>query len=172
MPKTYIISDTHFNGKVYSPENYTDLIFNNWQSIVNEDDIVIHAGDIASGRFSDVSQRIKDMPGYKILVKGNHDTSKDEKYLTAFDEVHRSYIKDDIIFTHFPVDTKIYNCKYNVFGHFHRYPNNMKDSLLVRYKTFFNFENNFTFCIANYNFSPVEINEFVKKSLLHEQVYS
>jgi len=171
MSKTYIISDTHFNGKVYLKENYTDLTFNNWESVVKPEDIIIHAGDIASGQFNKVSQRIKSMPGYKILVKGNHDTSKDEKYLSAFDEVHRSYVKDDVIFTHFPVDPQIYNCKYNVFGHFHRYPTNMKDSLVIRYKTFFNFEKNFTFCIEEYGFTPVEVNEFIKKSFDRGQLH-
>jgi calcineurin-like phosphoesterase family protein len=164
MGVTYILSDTHFNGRVYPEPNYTNLIFDNWASIVKEDDIIIHAGDINSGKWNKVADRIKSMPGYKILTRGNHDCTTDEKYLEVFDEVHIHYQKDKVIYSHFPVNPKIYNCDYNIFGHFHRYPTNMSDSLVRRYKEFFSFEANFTFCIEEFFFKPVDVNEFIKIS--------
>jgi len=167
MGRTYVITDTHFNGRVYSHPNYTDLIFENWATTVSADDIIIHGGDIASGKFTKISQRISEMPGYKILVRGNHDCSRDEKYLESFQEVHYTYVKDNVVYSHFPVKPEIYTCAYNVFGHFHRYPRNMKDSLVQRYKDFYNFEKNFTFCIEDWKFRPVDVEEFIKKCSEH-----
>jgi len=167
MGRTYVITDTHFNGRVYSHANYTDLIFENWSATVSVDDTIIHGGDIASGKFTKISQRISEMPGYKILVRGNHDCSKDERYLEAFQEVYSTYVKDNVVYSHFPVNPEIYNCAYNVFGHFHRYPQNMKDSLVQRYKDFYKFEKNFTYCIEDWEFRPVDVEEFIKKCSEH-----
>lgn len=167
MSKTYIITDTHFNGNVYSNPDYTNTIFNYWSTIVGPEDTIIHGGDICSGSWNKVSERINEMPGTKILVRGNHDGAKDEKYLESFDEVHSTYVKDDVVYSHYPVDAEIYNCKYNIFGHFHRYPKNMKDSLVRRYKDFFDFKRNFTFCIVDWEYKPVEVQVFLKKCIDH-----
>lgn len=172
MGQTYIITDTHFNGRVYAAidPDYTERIFENWKKIVKPEDTIIHGGDIASGKFTQIAERIKEMPGYKILTRGNHDCSTDEKYLQVFDEVHYQYVKDGIVYSHFPVNPEIYNCEYNIFGHFHRYPNNMKDSLVRRYKDFYNFEKNFTFCIADWDFCPIDVNLFTKKCFEHAEL--
>ena len=169
MSKTYIITDTHFNGNVYNNPNYTQTIFNYWSTIVGPDDTIIHGGDVCSGSWNKVSEQIASMPGKKILVRGNHDGAKDEKYLEAFDEVYSTYVdtENDVVYSHYPVDAEIYNCKYNIFGHFHKYPQNMKDSLVRRYKTFFDFNRNFTFCIVDWEYKPVEVQVFLKKCIDH-----
>jgi calcineurin-like phosphoesterase family protein len=171
MNRTFVISDTHFNGKVYPHPNYTEAIFANWSTLVGQEDTIIHAGDVSAGKFLDVAPIIKSMPGRKILIKGNHDGSKNEKYLSAFDEVYSEpYIWENVVFSHFPVDTKIYKVDYNVFGHFHRYPSNMKDSLVRRYKDFYDFESNFTFCIHDWDYQPVEVQIFLKKCSDHAKL--
>lgn len=169
MSKTYIITDTHFNGRVYPTPNYTDLIFEHWSAMVKPEDTIIHGGDICSGKFAAIADRIKSMPGRKILTRGNHDCSKNEKYLEVFDEVHLQYVKDRVVYSHFPVDPRIYNCDYNVFGHFHRYPTGMKDSLVLRYRDFWSYERNFTFVIEDWEFKPVDVDVFVKKCFEHAQ---
>jgi len=170
MAKTYIITDTHFNGKVWGDPSYTDKIFENWEKTVKPQDTIIHGGDIASGKFNKIADRIKSMPGYKILIRGNHDCSKNEKYLEVFDEVHYQMIRENIVYSHYPVDARIYNCSYNIFGHFHRYPKNMRDSLVVRYKDFFEFERNFTYVMTDWDFTPIEISTFVKKCSEHAKL--
>ncbi|HHX69883.1 MAG: metallophosphoesterase [Miniphocaeibacter sp.] len=58
-------------------ENYENRIFNNWKNIVNNDDIVLVAGDISwamtvKEAYNDLI-RIERLPGKKVLIKGNHD---------------------------------------------------------------------------------------------------
>jgi hypothetical protein len=82
-------------------------------------------------------------------------------------DTRSTYVDGDIVYSHYPVDAEIYNCKYNIFGHFHRYPQNMKDSLVRRYKGFFDFKRNFTFCIVDWEYKPVEVQVFLKKCIDH-----
>jgi calcineurin-like phosphoesterase family protein len=51
MEKIWLITDTHFYHDriielAHRPKNYHELIINNWKWLVNEDDTVIHLGDI------------------------------------------------------------------------------------------------------------------------------
>lgn len=58
-------------------ENHAERVRENWQSLVGEEDIVLIAGDTSwalklEGALADL-EWIDDLPGRKILVKGNHD---------------------------------------------------------------------------------------------------
>ena len=81
----YAISDLHLSFGVDKPmnvfgkvwENYEEKIKNNWKKVVKEDDIVIIPGDISWGinlneALSDF-KFINDLPGKKIIMRGNHD---------------------------------------------------------------------------------------------------
>lgn len=85
MPKIYAISDLHLGFSCSKPmdvfgsrwENHEEKLYNNWQSIVKEDDIVLVAGDISWETY--VSRAVLDfefinkLNGTKIITKGNHD---------------------------------------------------------------------------------------------------
>ncbi|KXZ39158.1 hypothetical protein SAMN05661008_01147 [Alkalithermobacter thermoalcaliphilus JW-YL-7 = DSM 7308] len=81
----YAIGDLHFGKAVNKPmdifgdnwDNHTQKIIDNWKKTVNNDDTVLIAGDISWGinlneAMPDL-QDIHNLPGKKILVKGNHD---------------------------------------------------------------------------------------------------
>ena len=83
--KVFAISDLHLsinNPKpmdIFGPiwENYIDKIFEDWKNKVSEDDIVLLAGDFSwaiklENTKSDFDL-VKDLPGKKIIIRGNHD---------------------------------------------------------------------------------------------------
>ncbi|MFA5722867.1 MAG: metallophosphoesterase [Candidatus Pacearchaeota archaeon] len=161
----FVTSDTHFNGTAYLTENYSNLQISGWQSSVTNNDIVIHCGDVHAGKFDNVKETIKSLPGYKILVKGNHDSAKNEKYLEVFDEVYNTtYTLDGIAYSHTPIDLKDYpNCEYNIFGHFHVYPIGKDISKIRRYKEYYNFDKHFPICIWDWNWTLPTLEEFKKR---------
>ena len=59
--KIYIISDTHFNhDKIIELEkrdkNYKNIIMKKWNKNVNDDDIIIHLGDVIFSNASELSE--------------------------------------------------------------------------------------------------------------------
>ena len=83
--RIFAISDLHLSANVDKPmdifggawDNYWDVIKNNWKKNVQEDDIVLIAGDISWAMFlKDAIPDLEDiasLPGTKIMIKGNHD---------------------------------------------------------------------------------------------------
>lgn len=83
--KIFAISDLHLsinNSKpmdIFGPvwEGYLDKIFSQWKEMVGQDDIVLLAGDLSWAMHleevvADLNL-LKDLPGKKVLIKGNHD---------------------------------------------------------------------------------------------------
>ena len=58
-------------------ENYQEKIFTNWKNKIKEDDTVLIPGDISWAMDTRHAQidltKIENLPGKKILMKGNHD---------------------------------------------------------------------------------------------------
>lgn len=81
----FAISDLHLNLKGDKPmdifggnwEGYLDAIKSNWLSRVGKDDIVLIAGDISWAiDLEEALQDFKfitDLPGNKVIIRGNHD---------------------------------------------------------------------------------------------------
>ena len=81
----YAISDLHLSFGVNKPmnifgkvwENYEEQIKKNWIENVKEEDTVIISGDISWAMSLEESikdfEYINNLPGKKILVRGNHD---------------------------------------------------------------------------------------------------
>ncbi|NLI90543.1 MAG: serine/threonine protein phosphatase [Epulopiscium sp.] len=81
----YAIGDLHLSASVDKPmdifgdnwQDHQEQIVKNWQDIVKDKDIVLIAGDISwamslEEAYMDL-ETIDKLPGYKILIKGNHD---------------------------------------------------------------------------------------------------
>lgn len=130
--KIWIISDTHFNHKFMvdkwiRPDNYQELIINNWRKYVGIYDTVIHLWDVIFSRPSELWGILDSLPGYKILVKGNHDKNADNWYMSqGFNEVHLNYLItlwiDKVIeCTHKPIKT---THDINLSWHLHNYKGN------------------------------------------------
>lgn len=83
--KIFAIADLHFDSKKEKPMNifgdnwinHEEKIAENWREQVNEGDLVLIPGDISWATKLDEAiddlQRIDELPGTKIIGKGNHD---------------------------------------------------------------------------------------------------
>ncbi len=83
--KVFAISDLHLsinNPKpmnIFGPtwEGYEEKIFEDWRAKVKEEDLVLLAGDFSWAMKLEEAKAdfdlIKDLPGKKIIIRGNHD---------------------------------------------------------------------------------------------------
>ena len=104
----FFTSDTHFShknilhlgdGRPYNDIDHHDtMLMANWHETVTADDMVIHLGDVAMGPWPDGLMKLKGLPGFKVLVPGNHDRVSSlesevrrerfmDDYLEVFDEI-------------------------------------------------------------------------------------
>ncbi|MEN6298470.1 MAG: metallophosphoesterase [Anaerolineaceae bacterium] len=75
---TWIISDTHFFheniGRYCNrPENWQELIINNWNNLISQKDTVLHLGDFALGKKVNFELVTGILNGRLFLIQGNHD---------------------------------------------------------------------------------------------------
>lgn len=121
----FLITDTHLghDNMVWlcnRPENFTELIIENWKKVVTDRDTVIHLGDVA---WNDENlMRLLNLPGRKLLVRGNHDKRRDIEYLKlGFDFVCENMTFDfdnlRVLFSHKP--NYFHTADINFHGHFH-----------------------------------------------------
>lgn len=135
--KLWFTSDTHFGhlniirycDRPFKDQYHMDkVLINNWNSLISNDDIVIHAGDFCWGGKGEWIHLLHRLNGTKILVPGNHDRDKDIPK-EMFEMVAYGYlnmeIKDDkpqrITACHFPMLSWHHSHKgaWNLFGHWH-----------------------------------------------------
>ena len=136
--KIYFISDTHFGDErlnlygrdlVFKNSKEFELkIIENWNNVVNKNDLVIVVGDVA---FSEENLTILNrLNGKKWLVKGNYDISKEFGGTAKFkisDDLLKKYFEkvvddmtikigdEDVYINHFPTNAKIN--MFNIVGH-------------------------------------------------------
>lgn len=119
MGRCFFISDLHFGSEriirlCHRPfENLEEedaFIVAQWRKSVNEDDTVYILGDVAEGDCERVVRILKDLPGRKILVVGNHDEEESiARYKEAgIFEAITPYLKiheegKEIILFHYPM---------------------------------------------------------------------
>lgn len=128
-PKIWLTTDWHLNHLSivekfgFRPTNFKDLIIEGYKEVVKPEDTVINLGDVIFKQAHDLWVILADLPGNKILVRGNHDKHKPDWYLHAgFNHVCYRYEYKNILFSHKPVDLSEYPNKYikrNIHGHFH-----------------------------------------------------
>lgn len=121
----WIITDTHLNHHAMvkscgRPENFDSIICQNWQEKVKAQDTVIHLGDCAWR--PEGMKRLLELPGKKILVRGNHDDKSLGKYMEmgwdfACDSIVMKLGGVVILFSHKP--RLGHQADINIHGHFH-----------------------------------------------------
>ena len=134
MSVVYMTSDWHFGhtgverfrtefGNVNEMEG---LLLENYLSTVNKRDIVWMLGDMAFD--SDSLNLIKQLPGIKNLVMGNHDTdkirSKDDlsaQMFLTYDNIHSLVSYKGFWLSHAPIHPIELRGKNNIHGHVHSY---------------------------------------------------
>jgi calcineurin-like phosphoesterase family protein len=146
--KTYFTSDSHlwhknilsFEDRPYSTvEEMTNDMINKWNNQVNDEDLVYHLGDLCLGNFEqtvDVLQRLK---GKIILIKGNHDYSKNYKKINEMGLLHEyheigitlKYQKHEMWLTHYPFEIGLRPRKWSVCGHIHNHKSTWDNQINV-----------------------------------------
>jgi len=133
--KTFVISDTHFNHEFIikacnrpfsnvEEMNYT--LINNWNSVVDDDDLVYHLGDFGWGGITKLLGIFTQLKGKKILIKGNHDPLK--VTLMGWQSVHDyleiEHNEKDVVLFHYPIEQwhSSHHGSIHLFGHVHVNP--------------------------------------------------
>ena len=172
MPKTFVISDTHFNHELIlsfkdyigkpvrnfdSVEQMNECMMDNWVSVVKPEDTIIHLGDVLFGenKVDWLEANFAKLPGKKRLVLGNHDNLK---FLSPFFKDVQMWIDmSDIglLFSHTPqhASTLAESHRFgkgpilNVHGHIHSNPSPEGPYKCV--------------CVEQINYTPINIEELV-----------
>lgn len=135
----YFISDSHFfhfNIIRLAKRPFEDLndmheiMIKKWNEKIQPTDTVIHGGDFALGSKDNIKELLSRLNGYKILVKGNHDSSRKRMLECGFNEVHKYWYDGEIFVFHYPHKNKLTpfynemyeNCRIFLYGHVHNNP--------------------------------------------------
>lgn len=153
----YFIADTHFNHEniikycnrpFENAKEMNKYIIAKWNSVITQNDIVYHLGDVGFGTTEELKELVSRLNGTKILIRGNHDFKRGVNGWkeVGFSEVYRKrLILDNLILTHEPIEI---DEKYtNVFGHIHDKPLDEK----------FNKENHVCVSCDVIDYTPIKI---------------
>lgn len=104
-------------------------MFLSWNSVVGDDDLVLHLGDVTllsrPSKAPSLSEKLQNLRGHKILIRGNHDRREMLKAYRRWGWVVLSSLSvGDILFTHRPVYTTetrpgFLRDTVNIHGHCH-----------------------------------------------------
>lgn len=166
----YFISDTHFSH--YNIIQYCDRPFpditkmNNymiqqWNSIVQKDDIVYFLGDFGFGNANILHDIALQLNGKKIIILGNHDRRMGiNRWKTVgFEEVYKKPIELDIkkdnfnkiLLSHEPKECDLTTL--NIHGHIHNIPLSQE----------FDKNNHFCVSVEMINYTPITLDEIIEK---------
>lgn len=175
MTNTFVISDTHFNhaniltfvnfeGVKTRPEFATvedmnEHIIERWNSVVKDNDVVYHLGDVHFGKSqNEKSNRsiLSRLRGRKYLCLGNHDDVYDPILRDHFKKVtFWNYLKEfGVALSHVPLhESTLAEARHgketvNIHGHIHR---NAPPS-----------ERHINVSVEWINYTPVEVTELLK----------
>jgi calcineurin-like phosphoesterase family protein len=131
----YIWSDLHLghaNIIKYGNRPFADVeamnkaLIHAWRVTVKPGDTVINLGDVSLKENKEyLSTTIRSLPGYKILIMGNHDRKRPVKWWidTGFNEVYKYPIlyEGKYILSHDIVEAAKDSPFINIHGHFHQH---------------------------------------------------
>ena len=131
------------------PELMNEEMSANWNNCVKKEDKVYVLGDWAiNNRFVNYGKHLN---GRKILIKGNHDIFKLDKYLEVFDDIrsYQVFPKHGIIASHIPLHPCQFEhrFKFNIHGHLHS-----NDVLLPNGEIDLHY---FSVCVEKIDFKPI-----------------
>ncbi len=149
--KTWVISDTHFYHEntikwCGRPEDFNELIVQNWIRNIHPNDLVYHLGDVFFYKKQECQALLRGLPGQKILIKGNHDKVPVAWYLhsgfLAVMEYALVYVKHTkgkerpinryykVLLSHKPMNVPE-EVDVNVHGHFHNAGSSRWEEILL-----------------------------------------
>jgi len=99
-----MISSEYESRPFSSMEEMDKYMIDMWNSVVSPEDRVIYGGDftLSSKRqyHKLVSNWLIQLHGTKILVKGNHDRSRNKMVELGFESAHLYYVENNILVVH------------------------------------------------------------------------
>jgi calcineurin-like phosphoesterase family protein len=162
----YLISDTHLNHANIAtycdrPKNFTELIIERWKATVKPEDTVIHLGDVIMHKKHVIKEILDDLPGRKILIRGNHDRQWSN---TRWMEAGFAFSCDGMKFrqcwlTHEPSNNLAEGCILNIHGHLHNIWHGFSPDGVLHVKLRHPWQRLFSIEYTDYR--PVEFNKFV-----------
>lgn len=127
MKNVWVGTDWHVWSIGHTPHHPYQSVSNirqlsdSYANDIQVDDVFIYLGDLCDPAVTDLNELkrlVQNIPGYKILVKGNHDTETNYFYRDiGFDEVCDVCVINQVAFSHFPL--KVEPDMINVHGHLH-----------------------------------------------------
>jgi calcineurin-like phosphoesterase family protein len=129
LSQVFFISDLHLSHKrviefheqfrakcmgVSTIAEHDEMIYDSWNDTVSKRDVIYVLGDVGY----DLS-RIKQLPGYKKLLLGNHDELHAREYLEIFDDIIGPIKYKHHWLSHFPVHDKELYARPVCHGHTH-----------------------------------------------------
>lgn len=182
----FFTSDLHFGHKnimrfcnrpYNSIEEMDEALINNWNSVVNENDIVFNLGDFAFATNRRWRELLSILKGNHYLIMGNHDYTRypGDSVMKLFKGVYSQLLlKIDnryVYLNHFPFlcyggsYREPYNAVYNLFGHVHSGPNS---SGLDTDRLTNLFPYQYDVGVDNNNYTPVSWNKV--KEIINKQI--
>jgi len=92
---TWVISDTHFLhkniiGYCGRPFMHDVIMVAHWIKNINDDDTVLHLGDLFMGNATTAKLLLEQLPGDKYMIRGNHD----KKSIKWYEEIGFKLVGD------------------------------------------------------------------------------
>lgn len=165
-PRIFLIGDTHFsheniisycNRPFKNANEMNERLIQNWNSVINKNDIVYVVGDFAlcgKQKLIEIALRLN---GRKRLILGNHDQASKDTYRAAGFEFiynHPIVLDDFFIISHYPLDYLPHMGVFaNIFAHVH--DNEIYTSITPR-----------SFCVSaeRINYTPISFDD-IKRAM-------
>ena len=117
----HVWSSEHTKQHSYQSASNIRQLSDSYAKSIQVDDIFIYLGDLCDPAVTDLNELkhfVQNIPGRKILCKGNHDIETDSFYREiGFDDVCDVCVINQVAFSHFPL--KVDPDMINVHGHLH-----------------------------------------------------
>src|SRR5574343_44652 len=134
----YFTSDTHYGHQnilsfcstrnhFKNVEEMNQILIDNWNFIINKNDIVYNLGDVSFTSLANTINILKQLNGQKHLIIGNHDFKllKEHDFKKYWKSINNDFIgkieKQKIHLYHFPLLS--WNCRHygsiHLYGHIH-----------------------------------------------------
>ena len=126
MANVLFCSDLHFGHKnigkfrqkfIYSEESNRNRIVTDWHKQVTKRDLVYVLGDACFTM--ETVDTFAQLPGKKVLVRGNHDLLDTQVYLKYFEGVYGLLKYKEFWLSHAPIHPDELRGKVNLHGHVH-----------------------------------------------------
>lgn len=184
MSKIFLTSDQHFGHRnviVYENRPFSDTLdmrnhlVDNWNSVVNDDDLVVCLGDFSFLDKNTTKTILESLNGSKWLIKGNHDRHGNQWYTdVGFEKVLPNYFMEyngkKILFTHRPTSIptefqKSRDYDLHIYGHVHA-----KGNENLKYPTFA--KNGACVCVERTDYRPILLDEVIQNCNSSDFVFS